>query len=213
MGSEVQPWETNNRPASSEVRVDYMTTRPDPLSSRRPPIRELHTIRATVVEPGTYDRLVAGDRAAKAAAAERRKRAASAHRVDLAEYLPALQRIPEQAIGLNSAANDVLAPANKSARLVTTGGKPAVRGIGAIVDWLRSEGIRLEVLDGRLDVKAKVLGSDVREVLDTFGDLIVGHLSGKPVPCALRHLRSAPAYTLTVPSLPVCRDHLEELDS
>jgi hypothetical protein len=49
----------------------------------------------------------------------------------------------------------------------------------------------------------------VRDVIDVFCPLLIGLLSGNPVPCARTHKTPEPAWTLTVSGLPVCQEHLE----
>ena len=213
MGTRVMPWEHENRPAPNEVWVQSVVTVPGEFqSSRRPAPTELMSVRAYVVEPGTYEKLVAGTRARDEKLAAAAVRAATPHRVDAAELMPALDRVPLQPIALDAHAKGILpGRGGKNARLVTTGGREAIRGVEAIAGWLSAQGVQLRVTGGRLDVRSTAMSPATREVIDTFGELLIGHLTGKPTPCALGHLRAAPAFTLAVGGLPVCRDHLEEL--
>lgn len=106
-----------------------------------------------------------------------------------------------------------ISSASKAARMLTIGGREAVRGVAAIAEWLTAHGVLLEVHGGYLDARARRMTAEVREVLDTFGPLLVGHLSKQPVRCPLRHVGSTPpAFTLAVPATPVCEKHLEELE-
>jgi hypothetical protein len=49
----------------------------------------------------------------------------------------------------------------------------------------------------------------LHSLIKSFEPLLVGRLTGKAVPCALSHREPVPAWTLAVPSLPVCEAHLE----
>jgi hypothetical protein len=214
MGTEVQPFEQDNRPGRDELRVDQVSERPHPTAPRqRPPIRELHTIRAYVVAPGTYTRLVADDKATAERRAAAAARAASAHRVDVAVLLPQLDRLPERAIAMGALAHDMVAPASKFARMVVIEGRGPVRGIPAIIDWLSAQGVKLDVTaGGHLDVRARAISPPIREVRDAFGALIARRLAGNPAPCALSHRGTPPeAFTVAVGGCPVYVDCLEEL--
>jgi hypothetical protein len=213
VGAELAAWELTNPPTKGEVRIQRAVMVPDPLApSQRPPRREVRLIRGWIREPGTYAKLLAADEATAVAAAERAARASSRHRVDVADLLPQLDRVPERAIGLGGV-DGPLAPLSKSARMLTVGGRGPWRGVEAIAEWLRAQGVQLDVTLAGLDVTARRMSPAVREVLDTFGALLAGHISGKPVPCALAHTgEPPPAFSLAVPSLPACREHLEQLE-
>lgn len=212
VGAEMQPWEAYNRPDKGEIRIDRIEVRQHPLTKQR---QEQHmvTIRGWIREPGTYARLVAADEAHNAKAAERAARASAPHRIDVAELLPQLDRVPEQPIAVGTSGDvlrDVMA---KSPKLIVTGGRDAVRGVEAIAAWLAGHQVQLNATPtGQLDVRAKGISRELREVLDVFGSLLAAHIAGRPVPCALAHKSEAPAaYSLAIPATPVCREHLEEL--
>lgn len=213
VGRALAAFELANAPRRGEVRILRMTR-----DEAGRPRREY--LAAYEVPPGTY----AGLRAASEARAERKARRETARQVphleDIADHLSALDRVEETArligggrrhAGRLGVVADVLSPRRGQGRLRKTPGRDPVRGVEAVAAWLREQGCALEVAGSRLVVRAKATGPEVRNVLSAYEPLLVGLLSGSPVPCALKHRGTPPpAWSYAVPRLPVCREHLED---
>jgi hypothetical protein len=75
------------------------------------------------------------------------------------------------------------------------------------IQWLAGRGIQVEVAKDHLLVRtSNPLGQEERILLSRAEDLLVGHLTGKPVPCVAC---DQPAVSIAFPSAPVCPEHLE----
>lgn len=82
-------------------------------------------------------------------------------------------------------------------------------GLPAIVEWLQAQGVELSAVGGHLSVRATKLPPPVAEVIRVFEPLLLDHVSGHPVPCALKHAKAEPAWSIAVGRMPICQRHLK----
>jgi hypothetical protein len=207
IGKPLAEFELANPVRPSEVRVVREKRVPAPgLESQRTVlVREF--IRAFVVEPGTFERQLARDKAS----AERKARAEAAkatpHYVDLAEFLPVLSRAEAQFVATGGT-DPALGRLSQRSALIAVPGREPVRG-PAILEWVQARGVDLADLGEHLSVKATKLDPATAEVIRTFHALLHGWVAKRPKPCAARgHNKPEPAFTLAVGGLPVCERHL-----
>jgi hypothetical protein len=179
--------------------------------------RTYEFVHATEVDPGTFASRSKELEQAAAAKAKAEARARQPHPIDVAELFDVLDRTPapmqtspgpvnavRALLSRQSSAADVLAVQ----RAVT--GKKQIRGIESIRAFIEGQGVRLTVVNGRLLATGTAMSLSLHAVIGAFEPLLVGLVTGKPVPCALKHDRAVDAYILAVPSLPICQAHLEE---
>jgi hypothetical protein len=183
-----------------------------------PPFGRHYELRhAREVPVGTYERRTAEIAQAAAAKAKAEARAKQPHPVDVADLFDVLDRTPapmQTSPGPVNAVRALLSRQSSAADVLAVQraviGKKQIRGIEAIRAFIEGQGVRLTVVNGRLLATGTAMSLSLHAVIGAFEPLLVGLVTGKPVLCALKHDRPVDAYTLAVPSLPICQAHLEE---
>lgn len=152
--------------------------------------------RALPVESGTYDKLVAAKRARTPTQARRP--------IDALDALPMLAaRPPWMLAGVG----------DRAVSLKGTGafveGRGPIRG-RAMLDFLEHRrNVALSVVDGRLLASAPKghADADVCRLLELAGPLLIGYVTGKPLPCGLRHDKPVEADTILLGGIAACQAH------
>lgn len=136
---------------------------------------------------------------------QRRHTPASSRPIDALDGIPALARRQPLIAGGSSGS---VAPIALRAHGSMDPGRGPIRG-RAILELLQSRGIRLSAVNGRLLVTApRGHAGGTREILDAAAPLLLGYVTGHPLPCELRHDGKPPeAVTLAVGGLAICEQH------
>jgi len=213
----VQPWEVANPVKPGEVHIERREVVKD--RSMAFPEARITRVRAQLVEPGTF--VAAEAREDAKAEMRRRQENPPLRRVDLLALSPLLAR-QEPWILPATEAGDPLRPTltGRTAPLIASDGRPAIRGPEAIIAMLERKGIRLQLSgpNSRLEVlsrKGRAV-ADVRSLVQLAEPLVRAHLLGQPLRCEAGHPpgEAPPAVTLVEPdAMPCCEQHLvEELE-
>jgi hypothetical protein len=208
IGSQVEPWETDNPPRPNEVWIE----RRERYQDKSMAFAEMRTvrIRATALPAGSYEQAKAAERTRQEANA---RRANPGYRpVDALAAVHALAPRQGQYIIGDAPANLLLSQSKPGLAIP---GRPAIRGPRAIIDYLTGKGIRLEPTpDGTgvlVRAKSGRLDSNIREAIRATARLLAGELTGNPVSCELcRGKDRRPAITILEVDVAACEQHATE---
>jgi hypothetical protein len=197
VGAELADIELDNPPIPNELHLTSQRVVADHIGRK---YRADFSRRGFVVEPGTFERLNATEKA-------RANKTATPRLVDAADLFPVLKKADAQVLPLvDGAMPPEYTVLTKRTTAISSAGRAPIRGIEAIEQFIGRQGISLEAVGTHLLAKGPTVR--VADLLRTFEPLLVGRLTGKPAPCALKHREPVPAWTIAIPSLAVCREHL-----